>query len=68
MQFIKEHVPDKRWQDNKRPITVEGNPVLWFFWKIVVLIKNVAISIKLVLEKSFKEIEDLKEENNNVGE
>ena len=68
MKFVKKHVPDKRRNDNKRPIVVNGNPVLWIAWKLAVIIKNSMNSIKLLLERSFIEIHDLKEEVHNGQE
>lgn len=62
MKFVKKHVPDKRWNDNKRPVLVNGNPLLWILWALTSGIKRFVSSIKLLLEKSFVEIQDTKEE------
>lgn len=62
MKFVKKHVPDKRWNNKKRPVMVKGNPLFWFFWKIISITKSLMNRIKLLLEKSFTEIDDVKEE------
>lgn len=60
MKFIKKCVPDKRWQTGERPIVVKGNPIFFGIWNLSKKIENLFKSIKLLLEKSFKEINDSK--------
>lgn len=58
MKFTQAHVPDKRWHNNLRPVVVNGNAILWSLWKITTFIKNILDIIIIIIEKSFKEIDD----------
>lgn len=68
MQFIKEHVPDKRWQSGQRPVVVESNPIFWILWIIVSQIEKLFKIIRVKLEKSFKIIDNPKEEKEEAHE
>lgn len=61
MKFVKNFVPDKRWQNNRRPIVVNGNPLIWFFWKLLTFFKDLLSTIKQILEKSFTETNDFEQ-------
>lgn len=65
MQFIKEYVPDKRWQTGQRPVVVKGNRVLWILWKLTKSLEKIFSSIKLAIERSFKIVDDIKEVAND---
>ena len=68
MKFIKMHVPDKRWNNNRRPIMVHGNLFLWIIWKAISFIREILSNIILLIEKSFKDIEDFTEKEDNAKE
>lgn len=58
MKFTKTYVPDKRWHDNLRPVRVNGNTIIWIIWKLVSFTRNILDNINIIIEKSFKEIDD----------
>lgn len=63
MKFVKEYVPDKRWANGQRPIHVLGNPVMWLMWKITLNLEGFFHQIKLLIERSFKVVEEHKEDD-----
>jgi len=57
MQFIKEHVPDKRRHNGLRPVEVRSNFFFYFLWKITSVFKNMFSIMKMNIEKTFIEVE-----------
>lgn len=62
MKFIKQYVPDKRYEKSERPVMVETNVFFWFFWKVLNIIEGIAAKLKKVLENNFEELGCEKEE------
>lgn len=57
MQFIKEYIPDKRWQTGLRPVVVKTNLFMYVLWSFFSFLKNITSHIKSSIESTFKEIE-----------
>lgn len=68
MKFVREYVPDKRWQIGQRPINVESNYVFWALWKLSKRLEHLFFSIRKMLESKFKTIDDSKEDSHEQSE
>ncbi len=61
MQFIKEYVPDKRWQTGQRPIVVKSSFLNFISWKIICFLNFITSSMVRGVEKSFSIVEEKEE-------
>ncbi len=58
MRFVKEFVPDNRYQTGQRPISVETNIFIYILIKFFTLLENLFKSVRITLQNKCREVEE----------